>query len=116
MAAEQRLEVVRALAIDVAGLGQCRGVLLRFQRGHANEQHPMRQQAVGDVAHEGIFMLGRDMLDHIEGIGGIEFGGQRACEHIVHGDGERPPRRHAGFGVLDEDRIDVDRVEAGHLL
>ena len=63
MAAEQCSEIFRALAIDVTRFGQRRCVLLRFQRGHADQQHAVRQQAVGDIAHESILVLSRNVLD-----------------------------------------------------
>src|SRR6202034_3805056 len=62
-----------------------------------------------DVADEPVLVALRDMLEHVEGIGGIERAGYRTSHHIVHERLDRPMRIHAFLDVGNEDRIEIDR-------
>ena len=66
VAAQGRGEALRRVHVDMADLARRRGVFARRVVRRADDAHAFGRQIGPDAVHEGVFILGLDMLDDIK--------------------------------------------------
>ena len=99
------------LAVDMPGTTGGRCVSLALQGGHADDAHPMRRQRRKGIFEENVFILGHDMLQHIQRKHPVVSTRNRPGKQIVRKHRELPALDHARLDVLDKHRIKVCGTE-----
>src|SRR4051794_1156057 len=69
----------------------------------------MRRERLHEMREKSMLVLRFDMLENVEGVGGVIAAADGAGEHIVHEGLEFPPGIHPVLDVLDEHRVEIGR-------
>src|SRR6266540_3072999 len=113
---KQRLQLLAALAIDMTGLAERRGMWLRLDRWRADDQDPVRRERVAQIGDVSVLVRACDVFEDVETVESIVLFRQRTRDDVVDESLERPAGILARQNVLDEYRVKVVGGDLVHFL
>jgi len=96
-----------ALAIDVAFFAPLARILLTLNRGHAEDRDANILGGITDIGQESALILGQDMFQHLESVGGREPVLEGLVDHVMLDKSDWPSRVRRNLGVLNKNWIEI---------